>query len=115
MYRLPPMPNLDVDRLIQGWRGPLIAAFIALIAGLPAVFSLPPLDRDEARFAQASAQMMDRGMRDGMSGNAQMRDGMMMRGDRMRMERRMMMRREMMRRDMMRRDRMRMKRRMMMR
>ncbi len=53
------MPNLDVDRLIAGWRGPLLAALIALIAGLPAVFSLPPLDRDEARFAQATAQMFE--------------------------------------------------------
>lgn len=48
----------------------------------------------------ASAQNMDRGMRDGMSSNAQMMGGM--RRDRMRMERRMMMRREMMRRDRMR-------------
>lgn len=52
----------------------------------------------------ATAQTMDRGMRDGMSSNAQMMGGdrMGMRRDRMRMERRMMMRREMMRRDRMR-------------
>jgi 4-amino-4-deoxy-L-arabinose transferase-like glycosyltransferase len=44
-----------------GWRGPLLAAVIALAAGLPGLFGLPPLDRDEARFAQASAQMLESG------------------------------------------------------
>lgn len=38
----------------------VIAAFAALIACVGA-FSLPPLDRDEARFAQASAQMLETG------------------------------------------------------
>lgn len=38
----------------------LIALFAAL-AGLAGAFSLPPLDRDEARFAQASAQMLESG------------------------------------------------------
>lgn len=41
------------------WRGPALAALIALIAGLPGVFALPPLDRDESRFAQATAQMLE--------------------------------------------------------
>jgi len=45
----------------RGWRGPLLAAFVALIAGLPGLVALPPLDRDEARFAQASAQMLESG------------------------------------------------------
>ena len=40
-------------------RGPLLAALIAMIAGLPGVFALPPLDRDESRFAQATAQMLE--------------------------------------------------------
>ncbi|MDQ2859959.1 MAG: glycosyltransferase family 39 protein [Pseudomonadota bacterium] len=45
----------------RGWRGPLLAAIVALIAGLPGLIALPPLDRDEARFAQASAQMLESG------------------------------------------------------
>lgn len=45
----------------QGWRGPVFAALLALIAGLPGVFAMPPLDRDEARFAQATAQMLETG------------------------------------------------------
>lgn len=44
-----------------GWRGPLLAALVALIAGLPGVLALPPLDRDESRFAQATAQMLETG------------------------------------------------------
>lgn len=40
----------------------LIALTLLALAGaLPGVFSMPPLDRDEARFAQASAQMMETG------------------------------------------------------
>ncbi|MDP3489043.1 MAG: glycosyltransferase family 39 protein [Phenylobacterium sp.] len=45
----------------QGWRGPFFAALLALIAGLPGVFAMPPLDRDESRFAQATAQMLETG------------------------------------------------------
>ena len=32
---------------------------MALIAGLPGLFAMPPLDRDESRFAQATAQMLE--------------------------------------------------------
>ena len=52
-------PNLD--RFIAGWRGPALAALLTLIAGLPGLLLLPPLDRDEARFAQATAQMLESG------------------------------------------------------
>ena len=52
-------PNLD--QYIAGWRGPLLAALVALIAGLPGLMLLPPLDRDESRFAQATAQMLESG------------------------------------------------------
>lgn len=45
----------------QGWRGPAFAALLALIAGLPGVFAMPPLDRDESRYAQATAQMLESG------------------------------------------------------
>ena len=50
-----------LDAWGAGWRGPLLAALMALIAGLPGLSALPPLDRDEARFAQASAQMLESG------------------------------------------------------
>lgn len=55
------MTGLDIDRLIAGWRGPLLAAVVALLAGLPVALILPPLDRDESRFAQATAQMLETG------------------------------------------------------
>jgi 4-amino-4-deoxy-L-arabinose transferase-like glycosyltransferase len=48
-----------LDDWSRGWRGPLMAALVALIAGLPGVFAMPPLDRDESRFAQATAQMLE--------------------------------------------------------
>jgi 4-amino-4-deoxy-L-arabinose transferase-like glycosyltransferase len=41
-------------------RRPLIVLFaICLLAWLPGLFTLPPLDRDESRFAQASKQMLE--------------------------------------------------------
>ena len=48
-----------LERWSRGWRGPLVAAVIALIAGLPGLLAMPPLDRDESRFAQATAQMLE--------------------------------------------------------
>jgi 4-amino-4-deoxy-L-arabinose transferase-like glycosyltransferase len=36
-----------------------MAALIAFVAGLPGVLAVPPLDRDESRFAQATAQMLE--------------------------------------------------------
>ena len=50
-----------LDRLGGGWRGPALAALIALIGALPGALALPTLDRDEARFAEASAQMLESG------------------------------------------------------
>ena len=49
----------ELARLSRGWRGPAIAAFVALLAGLPGLLTVPTLDRDEARFAQATAQMLE--------------------------------------------------------
>ena len=43
----------------RGWRGPTLAALMALIAGLPGLISMPPLDRDESRFTQATTQMLE--------------------------------------------------------
>ncbi len=55
------MGRLDLDRLIAGWRGPALAALVALLAGLPGLLMLPPLDRDESRYAQATSQMLESG------------------------------------------------------
>ena len=48
-----------LEQVSRGWRGPALAALIALLAGLPGVFGMPPLDRDESRFAQATSQMLE--------------------------------------------------------
>ena len=50
-----------LDAWSRGWRGPLLAALIAMVAGLPGLFTVPPLDRDESRFAQTTAQMLETG------------------------------------------------------
>ncbi|XBQ14849.1 MAG: glycosyltransferase family 39 protein [Oceanicaulis sp.] len=42
-------------------RAAVVAALLALFAGLAGVFTLPVLDRDEARYAQAAAQMIESG------------------------------------------------------
>ncbi|MGD0189302.1 MAG: glycosyltransferase family 39 protein [Rhizomicrobium sp.] len=48
-----------MDRL-RGWHVWVLLA-IALVAWLPGLLTLPALDRDESRFAQASRQMVDTG------------------------------------------------------
>jgi 4-amino-4-deoxy-L-arabinose transferase-like glycosyltransferase len=50
-----------IDRVTEQGRGPFFAAAVALLAGLLSVFTLPPTDRDESRFAEASAQMLESG------------------------------------------------------
>ncbi|MFT4253882.1 MAG: glycosyltransferase family 39 protein [Caulobacter sp.] len=50
-----------LDDWSRGWRAPVFAALVALIAGLPGLFAMPPLDRDESRFTQATAQMLETG------------------------------------------------------
>ncbi|RZJ18917.1 MAG: glycosyltransferase family 39 protein [Brevundimonas sp.] len=55
------MKRPDLDRYIAGWRGPVVAALLTLFIGLPSLMLLPPLDRDESRFAQATAQMLESG------------------------------------------------------
>ena len=50
------------DRIFAGgWRGPLFAALVALAASLPGLIAMPVLDRDEARFAEASAPVLETG------------------------------------------------------
>jgi len=53
------MIHQALDHWARGSRGAWLAAAVALIAGLPGLFALPALDRDESRFAQASAQMLE--------------------------------------------------------
>ena len=55
------MTRPDLDHLIAGWRGPLLAGLLTLLAGLPGLLLLPPLDRDESRYAQATSQMLESG------------------------------------------------------
>ena len=42
-------------------RAAMVLLVIALIGFLPGLFSIPPIDRDEARFAQATKQMVESG------------------------------------------------------
>lgn len=55
--------NLDLAAKLmswsRGWRGPTLAAILAMIAGLPGLLAMPPLDRDESRFTQATTQMLE--------------------------------------------------------
>jgi len=53
--------DADLARWSRGWRGPALAALVAFLAGLPGLLAVPPLDRDESRFAQATAQMLESG------------------------------------------------------
>ncbi|MGZ3304815.1 MAG: ArnT family glycosyltransferase [Asticcacaulis sp.] len=43
----------------HGLRGPVIAALLTLIFAVPCAVLMPPIDRDESRFAQATAQMLE--------------------------------------------------------
>lgn len=51
----------SVDHWARGWRGPLLAALVVLAGALPGALTMPVLDRDEARFAQATTQMLETG------------------------------------------------------
>ncbi|HVZ99274.1 MAG TPA: glycosyltransferase family 39 protein [Caulobacterales bacterium] len=57
----PPAPAALFEQLARGWRGYLLIALIALAGALPGVWRMPVMDRDEARFAQASRQMLETG------------------------------------------------------
>jgi 4-amino-4-deoxy-L-arabinose transferase-like glycosyltransferase len=49
-----------IERIIER-RPRLLLVLICLLAWLPGFFTIPPLDRDESRFAQASKQMLETG------------------------------------------------------
>jgi len=46
---------------LVGWRPYALLAALCLLLYLPGIASIPPLDRDEARFAQATRQMLETG------------------------------------------------------
>src|SRR5476649_1199923 len=51
---------LDYAAASHGRAAALLIVF-SLIAFIPRFFQIPPVDRDEARFAQATKQMVERG------------------------------------------------------
>lgn len=53
-------PDL-LDRLSRGIRAYVLLALITVCGVMPGFFSIPPLDRDESRYAQATAQMLETG------------------------------------------------------
>ena len=50
-----------IDALILRLPGLGLALLLTLICAMPGFFTLPPVDRDEARFAASSAQMLESG------------------------------------------------------
>lgn len=46
---------------LRGWRPYTLLLALCLVLYLPGIASIPPLDRDEARFAQATRQMLETG------------------------------------------------------
>jgi 4-amino-4-deoxy-L-arabinose transferase-like glycosyltransferase len=52
---------MNLDRLTVGFRPYLLLSLLCLILYLPGLATLPPLDRDESRFIQATRQMLTSG------------------------------------------------------
>ena len=50
-----------LDAWTAGFRGPLLASALVCLSALPGLLAMPPLDRDESRFAQSTAQMLETG------------------------------------------------------
>src|SRR5437660_4996292 len=46
---------------LSGWRPYALLAGLCLLLYLPGIAAIPPLDRDEARFVQATRQMLETG------------------------------------------------------
>src|SRR6202049_935319 len=46
---------------LVGWRPYALLTALCLLLYLPGIAAIPPLDRDEARFAQATRQMLESG------------------------------------------------------
>lgn len=59
---MPPFSPLALfDQFARGWRGAVLIAMVALTSSLFGAGRLPVMDRDEARFAQATRQMIETG------------------------------------------------------
>jgi 4-amino-4-deoxy-L-arabinose transferase-like glycosyltransferase len=54
----PPIPETTLDKLTLGLRPYLLLSLLCLILYAPGLSSVPPLDRDESRFVQATRQML---------------------------------------------------------
>lgn len=50
-----------LERAAQGWRAYVVIALITLCSSLPGITGIPVMDVDEARFAQATRQMLETG------------------------------------------------------
>ncbi len=48
-----------MDKFLDGFRPYIILSLFCFILYLPGISTIPPMDRDEARFAQASKQMLE--------------------------------------------------------
>lgn len=59
MTNEPAQLQLRLDRLSRGWIGAFTLIALCLAVYLPGLASIPPVDRDESRFAQASRQMYE--------------------------------------------------------
>lgn len=51
----------DLDQISRGLRGHVFLGLLVTLLALPGVLTMPVMDRDEARFTQASAQMLETG------------------------------------------------------
>ncbi|WP_431281893.1 ArnT family glycosyltransferase [Humitalea sp. 24SJ18S-53] len=58
---MPPALSIFLDRLPETRRPRLVLVLLCLALWLPGFFTIPASDRDEARFAQASRQMVESG------------------------------------------------------
>lgn len=50
-----------MTQLAQGLRAYVIIGLIAALAAIAGIFTMPPIDRDESRYAQATSQMLETG------------------------------------------------------
>src|SRR5262252_9674706 len=50
-----------LDQAVLGWRPWALLVALCLCLYLPGIAAIPPLDRDEARFMQATRQMLETG------------------------------------------------------
>jgi len=57
---------IRVRRLARSWKaGGLGLIVLCLLVYIPGLWTIPPVDRDESRFAQASRQMLESGTLEG--------------------------------------------------